>query len=163
MNQLIQGIPAVLIFIIFYVLFIRPQQKKAQAHRKMIESLRRGDHIVTTGGIKGIISKVEENDLKVEIAPNTNISLVRSMVTHVLAKPYPQNEGVSQLDLSPKQQPEKFSLPHTATQNTGPKKKKKAPRKQKSSPPQQSAEPKPSSEKSPDTQPSKPKQAKEKP
>lgn len=80
-------IPLVLIFVVFYFLLIRPQQKKAKAHREMLASLKRGDRIVTAGGIIGTIARVpSETELTVEIAENVRVRLARGMVTEVLAR-----------------------------------------------------------------------------
>jgi len=73
-----QFIPLILIFVIFYFFLIRPQQKKVKEHKAMVESLRRGDKIVTSGGITGTISKVIDNDkVEVEIADNVTVEVVR--------------------------------------------------------------------------------------
>lgn len=82
--------PFVFIFAVFYFLLIRPQQKKAKEHKAMLDSLRRGDRIVTGGGIIGTIVKViGENELLVEIAENTRARVVRATVSEVLAKTEP--------------------------------------------------------------------------
>ena len=74
-----QFIPLILIFVIFYFFLIRPQQKKVKEHKTMVESLRRGDKIVTSGGITGTISKVIDNDkVEVEIADNVTVEVVRA-------------------------------------------------------------------------------------
>lgn len=80
-------LPLVLIFVVFYFLLIRPQQKKAKTHREMLGSLRRGDRIVTGGGLIGQITRVvSDNELIVEIADGFKVRVVRSMVSDVLAK-----------------------------------------------------------------------------
>ena len=73
-----QFIPLILIFIIFYFFLIRPQQKKVKEHKAMVESLKKGDKVVTSGGITGTISRVIDNDkVEVEIADNVTVEVVR--------------------------------------------------------------------------------------
>ena len=71
-------IPFILIFIIFYFLLIRPQQKKVKEHKAMVESLKKGDKVVTSGGITGTITRVIDNDkVEVEIADNVTVEVIR--------------------------------------------------------------------------------------
>lgn len=77
-------IPLILMFVIFYFLLIRPQQKKQKQHRLMIENLKKGDRIITGGGIHGRITNVDENVLTVEIADQVKIKLNRGNVTALL-------------------------------------------------------------------------------
>ena len=73
-----QFIPLILIFVIFYFFLIRPQQKKVKEHKAMVESLKKGDRIVTSGGITGTISRIIDNDkVEVEIADNVVVEVVR--------------------------------------------------------------------------------------
>ena len=73
-----QFIPLILIFVIFYFFLIRPQQKKVKEHKAMVESLKKGDKVVTSGGITGIISRVIDNDkVEVEIADNVTVEVVK--------------------------------------------------------------------------------------
>ena len=73
-----QFIPLILIFVIFYFFLIRPQQKKVKEHKAMVESLKKGDKIVTSGGITGTISRVIDNDkIEVEIADNVTVEVIR--------------------------------------------------------------------------------------
>lgn len=89
-GALIQFLPILLIFVIFYFLLIRPQQKKMKDHRAMIEALRRGDQIVTSGGIVGKVSKVQEDGMvEVEIAEGVKVKVVRHTITTVLNKTEP--------------------------------------------------------------------------
>lgn len=74
-------IPIVLMFVIFYFLLIRPQQKKAKEHKEMIGNLQKGDRVVTSGGIHGTITKVEETVIKMEIAEKVFIKVSRSNIT----------------------------------------------------------------------------------
>lgn len=81
-------VPLVLIFAVFYFLLIRPQQKRAKMHREMLGNIRRGDKIVTGGGILGKVIKVRDNDeLDVEIAEGVKIRVQRGGVSGVMAKP----------------------------------------------------------------------------
>ena len=74
-----QFIPLILIFVIFYFFLIRPQQKKAKEHKNMVKAIKRGDKIITSGGIFGIVEKVMDNDkVEVSISDNVNIELVKS-------------------------------------------------------------------------------------
>ena len=74
-----QFVPLILIFVIFYFFLIRPQQKKVKEHKAMVESLKKGDKIVTSGGITGTISRVVDNDkVEVEIAENVKVEIVRA-------------------------------------------------------------------------------------
>ena len=82
MDQMGAFLPLILIFGVFYILLIRPQQKKVKLHREMINNLRRGDKIITTGGIIGSISKVNDNkELLVEISENIEIKIAPGMVS----------------------------------------------------------------------------------
>jgi preprotein translocase subunit YajC len=84
-------LPLVLVFAIFYFLLIRPQQTKMKQHRTMLENLKKGDQVVTAGGIVGKIAKIEpsDNQLLVEIAPNVQVKVIRQTVADLLTKPAP--------------------------------------------------------------------------
>ncbi|HEY9037732.1 MAG TPA: preprotein translocase subunit YajC [Roseovarius sp.] len=85
-----QFIPLILIFAIMYFLLIRPQQRKLKAHRAMVENLRRGDQVVTQGGLIGKVSKVKDDDeVEVELAPNIKVRVVKSTVAQVVSKTEP--------------------------------------------------------------------------
>ena len=74
-----QFIPLILIFVIFYFFLIRPQQKKVKEHKAMVESLKRGDKVVTSGGITGTMERLIDNDkVEVEIAENVKVEIVKS-------------------------------------------------------------------------------------
>jgi|TARA_B110000967_G_C18470579_1_gene357163 preprotein translocase subunit YajC len=74
-----QFIPLILIFVIFYFFLIRPQQKKVKEHKSMIESLKRGDKVITSGGITGTIERIIDNDkVEVEIAENVKVEIVKA-------------------------------------------------------------------------------------
>jgi len=93
-NPLISLLPLVLIFVVFYFLLIRPQQKRMKEHKAMLEAIRRGDRVVTGGGIIGTVVKVgPEDELSVEIAEGVRVKVVRGTVTSVLAKTEPAKPG----------------------------------------------------------------------
>ena len=74
-----QFIPLILIFVIFYFFLIRPQQKKVKEHKIMVENLKRGDKVVTSGGIVGTVERVMENDkAEIEISENVKVEIVKS-------------------------------------------------------------------------------------
>ncbi len=86
-------LPLVLIFGVFYLFLIRPQQKKAQQQKDLLSSLRRGDRIITNGGIIGIITKViNDQELQVEIADGVRVRVARAMVSTLLSKTEPAPE-----------------------------------------------------------------------
>ena len=85
-----QFLPLILIFVIMYFLLIRPQQKRAKEHKAMVETLRRGDQVVTQGGIIGKVSHVrEDGELEIEIAPNVKVRVIKSTIVQVLSKTEP--------------------------------------------------------------------------
>lgn len=86
-----QFLPLILIFGIMYFLLIRPQQKKMKQHQAMVEAVRRGDQVVTQGGLIGKVSKVKEgdNEIEVEIAENVKVRVVKSTIAQVLNKTEP--------------------------------------------------------------------------
>ena len=82
-----QFIPLILIFIIFYFFLIRPQQKRVKDHKIMVEGLKRGDEVITSGGIIGTVERVMEDDrIEVLIEENTKVQIIRSTVTSLLKK-----------------------------------------------------------------------------
>ncbi len=89
-SALVQFLPLVLIFVVFYFLLIRPQQQKQKQHRAMLDALRRGDRIVTGGGVLGTVSKVVgPEEVEVDIAQGVRVRVLRSTIASVLAKPDP--------------------------------------------------------------------------
>lgn len=86
MQQLLMFVPIILIF---YFLLIRPQQKRAKAHREMVAAVARGDTVVTSGGLIGKVTKVADGELTVELADNVRVQIVRSMVVDVRGKGQP--------------------------------------------------------------------------
>ena len=90
MNGLESFIPIILIFVIMYFLLIRPQQKKIKEHKSMVDNLRRGDEVLTQGGIIGKITKVKEGEeIEVELAKDVKVSVIRSTIVNVLSKTEP--------------------------------------------------------------------------
>ena len=82
-----QFIPLILIFVSFYFFLIRPQQKRVKDHRAMVQGLKRGDEIITSGGIIGIVDRVMEDDrIEVTIGENTKVQIIRSTITSLLKK-----------------------------------------------------------------------------
>jgi preprotein translocase subunit YajC len=91
---LIQLVPILLMFVIFYVLLLRPQQQRQKQLRAMVSNLRRGDIVVTSGGIIGKVTKVrDENEIEVEIADNTRVRVVKGTVAEVRARGEPVKES----------------------------------------------------------------------
>ena len=89
-------LPFILIFAIMYFLIIRPQQKRLKDHREMVAAVRRGDTIVTSGGIVGKMTKVvDDNELQVEIADGVRVKLVKSTISEVRAKGEPVKESAA--------------------------------------------------------------------
>lgn len=85
-----QFLPLVLIFVVFYFLLIRPQQQKAKENRQMISALKRGDRVVTGGGIIGTVVRADGADeVSIDIAEGVRVRVVRTTITNVLAKPDP--------------------------------------------------------------------------
>ena len=82
-----QFIPLILIFVIFYFFLIRPQQKRVKDHKAMVESLKRGDEVITSGGIIGIVDRIMEDDrIEVTISEGTKVQIIRSTITSLLKK-----------------------------------------------------------------------------
>ena len=86
---LISFLPIILIFVVFYFLLIRPQQKKMKQHRSMVEALRRGDKVVTGGGLIGTVAKVQDNEVQVDLAEGVRVKVVKHTIQEVLTKPEP--------------------------------------------------------------------------
>lgn len=89
-DMLVSLLPFVAIFVIMYFLILRPQQKRVKTHTEMVKNLRRGDTVITNGGVIGKISKViDDHEVEIEIADGVKIRQVRQMVTEVRAKGEP--------------------------------------------------------------------------
>lgn len=96
-DMLLQMAPFILIFVIMYFLILRPQQKRVKEHQVLVTQLRRGDTVVTSGGLVGKITKVvDDNEIEVQIAEGVRVRQLRQMVTEVRAKGEPvKEEGAS--------------------------------------------------------------------
>jgi len=79
-------IPLILMFLIFYFLLIRPQQKKVKQHKEMLASLRKGDRVVTAGGIHGTITSISDNTVTLEIAPKVKIKVQKGSISYVVRR-----------------------------------------------------------------------------
>ena len=81
-------------FVIFYFLLFRPQQKRAKTQQEMVKNVRRGDIVITTGGLIGKVTKsVDDSEVEVEIAPNVRVRLLRAMISDVRSKGEPVKEA----------------------------------------------------------------------
>ena len=90
-GAMIQILPLVLIFVVFYFLLIRPQQKKARQHREMVAALKRGDRVVTGGGLHATVAKVEDDATVIlELAPNVRVKAQRSTIAELASRPEPR-------------------------------------------------------------------------
>ena len=81
---LIGILPWLLIFLIFYMLMIRPQQKRVKEHQAALASIQKGDEVVTGGGIRGKVTKVTDDEAEVEVASNVRVRVIKSTISHVL-------------------------------------------------------------------------------
>lgn len=90
-----QLLPLILIFAVFYFLLIRPQQKKAKEHKTMLVALKRNDKVITSGGILATVTKVRDDsdEIEVEIAPNVRVIVVRGTIGSVIKPPAPANDA----------------------------------------------------------------------
>ncbi len=91
-SLLVQFMPIILIFVIMYFLILRPQQQKTRQHRELVANLRRGDTIVTNGGLIGKVAKVDETEIQVELAEGIRVRIVRGMVAEVRTRGEPVKE-----------------------------------------------------------------------
>lgn len=91
-------VPLILMFVIFYFLLIRPQQKKAKEHRQMVDNLKKGDRIVTSGGIYGQIINLDEHTISLEIADKVRIKIGRGYVGTLVSaqNPPPKKDGLEE-------------------------------------------------------------------
>ena len=86
-----QFIPLILIFVIFYFLLIRPQQKRIKEHKAMVEALTRGDNVVTAGGIVAKVVRIIDGDkAEIQISDNVTIQVIKSTISQVLSKTEPK-------------------------------------------------------------------------
>jgi len=79
-------IPLILMFVIFYFLLIRPQQKKAKQHKEMLGALKKGDRVISSGGLHGVVTGITEDVVTMEIAPKVRVKVSRGSISTVLAK-----------------------------------------------------------------------------
>jgi preprotein translocase subunit YajC len=95
MALLLQLFPFAMIFIVFYFLMIRPQQKRLKAHQEMITNLKRGDVVVTSGGLIGKVRSVADDEARVEIATNVEVRVIKHTITEVRTRgePAPANDS----------------------------------------------------------------------
>ena len=85
MEFIVQFIPLILIFAVFYFLLIRPQQRRAKEHRDMVSAMQRGDKVITAGGLRAkVIKVVNETGVELEISPNVNVVVLKATVSEVL-------------------------------------------------------------------------------
>lgn len=82
--MLVGILPWLLIFVIFYVLLIRPQQKRAKEHQAEIAAVKKGDEVITGGGLRGRVTKVSDSEIEVEIAQGVRVRAVKSTITAVV-------------------------------------------------------------------------------
>ena len=95
-DVLFQMAPFLLIFVIMYFLILRPQQKRVKEHQAMVKALRKGDTVVTSGGVVGKVTKVvDDNEVEIQIADNVRIRQMRSMIQEVRSKGEPVGETAS--------------------------------------------------------------------
>jgi len=95
-DLIFQLLPFILIFVIIYFLMLRPQQQRAKQHQEMVKNLRRGDTVITSGGMVGKVTKVVDDDqVEIEIAEGVRVRQVRSMVAEVRAKGEPVKDEKS--------------------------------------------------------------------
>ena len=80
-------LPWLLIFVIFYLLMIRPQQRRVKEHQATIAAVKKGDEVVTAGGIRGKVTKVSDEEAEVEIATGVKVKIIKSTLTQVLTAP----------------------------------------------------------------------------
>lgn len=94
-GMLIQFAPIIIIFLIMYFLILRPQRQKQRAHQEMVANLRRGDTVVTSGGLIGKVAKVDDAEVQVELAEGVRVRLVRGMIAEVRSKGEPVKDKES--------------------------------------------------------------------
>ncbi len=93
-DMIMSFLPLILIFVVFYFLLIRPQQKRMKEHKAMLEAVRRGDRVVTGGGIVGTVTKVGTDDeVQVEIAEGVRVKVLRTTISAVLSRSEPVKGG----------------------------------------------------------------------
>lgn len=95
--MIMQIAPLLIVLVIFYFLLIRPQQRRMKAHQEMIAGVKRGDVVVTSGGLIGKVKSVADDELRVELAPNVEVRVVRGTISDVRTKtePAPANDSTA--------------------------------------------------------------------
>ncbi len=112
-NILLQLMPFILIFAIMYFLIIRPQQKRLKAHREMVSNVKRGDTVVTAGGLVGKVSRVVDDDeIQVDIADGVRVSVVRNTLSEV--RPKGEVRGAAKASKQPEQKTEEITQDNEA-------------------------------------------------
>lgn len=91
MNTLMGFLPMILIFVVFYLLLIRPQQKKAKEHKLMLEHLKKGDAVITQGGLYGKVTGMSDNVVTIEIADKVRVRVSRPSITALASSGFDQN------------------------------------------------------------------------
>jgi preprotein translocase subunit YajC len=116
--DLVSLLPLILIFVVFYFLLIRPQQKRMKQHKQMVEALRRGDRVVTAGGLIGTVTKViNERELQVEIAEGVRTRVVRQTISEVLSKTEPAQAASEEADDEQEESEEEAEKPKSGRGN----------------------------------------------
>jgi preprotein translocase subunit YajC len=94
---IMQILPLVLVFVVFYFLLIRPQQQARKRHMEMITQLKKGDVVVTSGGLIGKVKSVQDDEVRLELAPNVDVRVVRGTIAEVRSKtdPAPANDSTA--------------------------------------------------------------------
>ena len=102
LDFVVQLVPFGLILVIMYFLILRPQQKRAKDHADLVKNLRRGDSVITSGGLIGKVTKVvDDNEVELEIAPNVRVRVLRALITDVRAKGEPVRSEPANQDPKP--------------------------------------------------------------
>jgi len=93
-TMLLQLAPFILIFVVFYFLLIRPQQQRMKRHREMVDNLRRGDEVVTSGGLVGKVTRIADAEATVEIADGVRVKVIKHTISEVRTRTEPANDAV---------------------------------------------------------------------
>ncbi|PWE16646.1 preprotein translocase subunit YajC [Marinicauda salina] len=93
--MLMQLAPFILIFVVFYFLLIRPQQQRVKQHREMISNLRRGDEVVTAGGLIGKVTRIADGEATVELADGVRVKVVKATLSEVRSRTEPAKAGAA--------------------------------------------------------------------
>jgi len=85
-NPILSFVPLIVLFVLFYFFLIRPQQKRAKQHKEMVSGLKKGDHVVTNGGLMGRITAVDDNYVGIEVAANVQVKVQRHAIQTLVPK-----------------------------------------------------------------------------